>query len=178
MTDFNNLALGAGIAQGGAQVASGITQSNAIEAQSNFDRANAELTAKGLDRQARDAELRGANDVTLIGNAAKRLQGKQVAASAGQGVDVNTGSALDAQVETDQMSEMDKLMARNNAAREAYGYRSAASATRSGAGMQAMGARNAARATMLQSYLNGSKDVLVGGYQAYQMKGLKKKGEA
>jgi hypothetical protein len=70
-----------------------------------------------------------------------------------------------AQLDTEQMSELDKLTARNNAAREAYGYASQAAAVRSGAAMNAMGARNAARATLLQGYLSGEKDLAVGAYE-------------
>ncbi len=174
MTDFGTLALGSQVAQAGAGVANGVTQSNAIRAQASYDRAAAEENAKLIDRQAQDAADRGAQDVTLIGNRGKQIIGTQRARLAAQGIDVTSGSALDVQTDAAVMSEMDKLTAKNNAAREVYGYRSQASAVRSGASLQAMGARNRARSTLLESYISGSKDIMLGAYYYDQMKGLNK----
>lgn len=179
MTDFSTLALGSQTVQAGAGIANGYTQSNAMRAQAGYEKAAALENAKIMDRQAADAEARGEADASLIGRRARQMVGTQRARLAAQGVDVNTGAAMDAQVDTQTMSEMDKLTARNNAAREAYGYRSSAVATRAGASIQAMGARSAARSTLLQSYTSGSKDMLLGAYYYDQMKGLpKKKGTA
>ncbi len=175
MTDFSTIALASGATQAGAGIANGYTQSNAIQAQSSYDKAAAAENARILERQAADAEERGAKDASLIGRRASQIQGAQQARLAAQGLDVTSGSAVDYQAETGVMSEMDKLTARNNAVREAYGYRSQARAVRSGASLEAMAARGAARSTLLQSYTSGAKDVVLGAYYADQMKGLPKK---
>lgn len=178
MSDFGGLAFGAQALQAGGGIANGITQSNAIRGQSAFEQSAAEQNAKLLDRAAKDARERGMMDVRNIGLRADQIQGTQRARLAAQGVDVNSGSALDAQMDTVSMSEMDKLTARNNAAREAYGLQSQAQSIRGGAAMGAIGARGAARSTLLQSYTSGAKDLMLGAYYADQMKGLKKISES
>lgn len=52
--------------------------------------------------------------------ATEKAVGAQRAALGGSGVDVNMGSALDTQVETVQMGEMDALMIRQNYERQAW----------------------------------------------------------
>lgn len=175
MTDFGTIALASQATQAGTGIASGYSQSNALRLQSSFDQAAAEENAKLLERQAVDAEKRGGQDASLIGRRARQIVGEQRAKLAAAGVDVSRGSALDLQTETETMSEMDKLMARNNAAREAYGYRREAIATRAGASVQSMAARGAARSTLLQSYTSGAKDITLGAYYYDKMKGLDKK---
>lgn len=172
MSDFGTLALASQGGQAAAGVANGVTQASAIRAQSSWDRAAADENARILDRQAADAEARGGQDASLIERRTRQLVGTQRARLAGQGVDVGTGSALDVQVDTQTMSEMDKLTARNNAAREAYGYRSQAQSVRTGASLQARAARGAARSTLLQSYTSGAKDLVLGGYYYDKMSGL------
>lgn len=73
--------------------------------------------------QADDAIQRGELDVNKQRSATQGLIGAQRASYAGQGVELDNGSALDVQGDTAQYGEMDALMARNNAAREAWGYR-------------------------------------------------------
>lgn len=72
-----------------------------------------------------------ANDSIKRGGVAEdqqRLQtkaaiGTQRAGFAANGVDVNSGSAANIQDDTAQLGEFDALTIRNNAAREAWGYR-------------------------------------------------------
>lgn len=177
MTDFGTIALASQVTQAGTGIAGAHTEAGAIRLQSAYDQAAAAENARILERQARYAEEQGSHDVSLIGRRARQIQGSQRARLAAQGVDVSSGSALDVQMETEAMSEMDKLMARNNAAREAYGYRSQAQAVRHGASMQGLGARSAARSTLLQSYTSGAKDVTLGAYYYDQMGQLKKKSD-
>jgi len=79
--------------------------------------------AKVADLQADDALARGRE---LEGQ--KRLQIKSTIATqrvrqAASGVDVTRGSALDVQADTAALGERDVAIIRNNAAREAWGYK-------------------------------------------------------
>lgn len=75
------------------------------------------------DRQAQDARARGEEEVARGRRRAGAIRGAQRAAYAGQGVDVGAGSAADIQDETDFLAKLDEIVTRNNAAREAWGYR-------------------------------------------------------
>lgn len=85
--------------------------------------------------QARDAWERGLEAVGRHRQSVRKLIGSQRAALAAQGVDVNDGSALAVQQDTIALGEQDALTIRNNAAREAWGFRVQAAGYRSAAGM-------------------------------------------
>lgn len=172
MSDFGSAQLGFQTLNAGTGILGARTQAGAIRGQSEADQANADLTARRLQMQAQDAETRGTQAVRAIGMQANQAEGTARARLASQGIDPNTGSALGAQTDIEEMSELDKLTARNNAAREAYGFNSQALATTEAAKMQAMGARNLARQTILGSYIDGTKDVYTGLYQYKKMGGL------
>ena len=72
---------------------------------------------------AQDAIERGKVDRAKAAIASKQRQGAQRAALAAGGVDVNSGSALDLQLETEALGNYDQLVAMNNAEREALGFR-------------------------------------------------------
>lgn len=77
--------------------------------------------------QAQDAEARGKVSEKLSRRQTEQVIGAQRTSLAGQGVDVNRGSALDVQADAAYLGELDALTIRNNAAKEAWGYRMQAS---------------------------------------------------
>jgi hypothetical protein len=121
-----------------------------------------QTTAKLAKYQAEMAGI-SAGETKEAGRAATRLQrirtakavGAQRAAMGGSGIDVNTGSALDTQVESAQLGEMDALMIRQNYEREAR-------AKFADANMYTASAKAAKRAAMLgmsSSFLTGASGV-------------------
>lgn len=96
----------------GTQILAG--RYNAELAERNADLA--EQRAKDATRRGREAEQRHRVDV-------RRLIGAQRAAFAAQNVELDSGSALDVQMDTAYLGELDALTIRNNAALEAWGYR-------------------------------------------------------
>lgn len=72
---------------------------------------------------ARDAIARGTEASHWAMSDTRRMIGSQRARLAAQGVDVNSGSALDVQADTMALGELDALTIKNNAAREAWGYK-------------------------------------------------------
>lgn len=73
--------------------------------------------------QAEDALARGKVEEKKARRQTEQVIGSQRAGLAGQGVDVNTGSALETQADAAYLGELDALTIRNNAAKEAWGYR-------------------------------------------------------
>lgn len=73
--------------------------------------------------QARDAIARGRVEEKKARRETERVIGSQRVGLAAQNVDVNRGSALDVQADAAYLGELDALTIRNNAAKEAWGYR-------------------------------------------------------
>lgn len=86
----------------------------------------ADYNADILRYQARDAEARGEEDIRAIRRQVAAVIGSQRASLAGQGVALDVGTAADLQVETAVLGEEDVIRRRNNAMREAWGFRSRA----------------------------------------------------
>lgn len=111
------------------------------------------------EEAANDAIARGGMDEDQQRLATRAAIGTQRAGFAANGVDVNSGSAADIQDDTAALGELDALTIRNNAAREAWGYRTQAQQGR----LAAANARSSGQAGMFGSLLTaGAK-----GVQAY-----------
>jgi hypothetical protein len=111
--------------------------------------AEAESSAEFQELQAEDALERGREEESRHRFGVRRFAGSQRAALAGQGIDISSGSAADIQEETAVLGELDTLTIRNNAAREAWGYRTQAELTRQFGANAAENLRNQARGTLL-----------------------------
>lgn len=73
--------------------------------------------------QADDALARGEFEETQYRRKVADVRGTQRSGYAAQNVDVDTGIAATVDQETQRVGELDALMIRNNAAKEAMGYR-------------------------------------------------------
>lgn len=102
-------------------------------------------------RQAKDARARGAAAEAEQGLATRQLKGRQRAALAGGGVEVDTGSALDITSDTGQFGQLDALTVRNNAEREALRHQAEASLLQSTGQNQLTGSFIGAGSTLLTS---------------------------
>lgn len=141
-----------GIQQAQAQRAAG----QAAIAQANFQRQVAENNRIVAERQAADAILRGDALEQEKRFETQFLAGRQRAALAANGIVVDQGSALDITAGTFELGELDALTIRNNAQREAFGFKAQATNFASDAILiQARGeatnraARRAASSTLL-----------------------------
>lgn len=117
------VSLGATIASGvvsaiGA-ISQGQQQSQMYAYQAAVSRNNQILT----ERAAVDAEQRGAIDEANQGRATAEVVARQRTALAANGVDVNSGSAVDLQSGTAAIGQQAANNIRQNAIKEAYGYR-------------------------------------------------------
>jgi hypothetical protein len=152
-TSNSLLAAGFGM-QGMASFGAAYSQSQADKAQGAYQRQQYEANQQFAEIQAEDARIRGEKDARLIRGKAQQIKGDQRAALAAQGIDVNSGSAMDLQVETDVMSAQDAMTAKNNAWREAWGYKIQASSYGSQGRFAEMAAQNSSRNTLITGGLS------------------------
>lgn len=107
------------------QVKAGNAAKRAGKAQQDASNSQADLSdynAQVATLQAQDAIQRGTEQEGRFRTQVKGMVGSQRAGAAGQGVDVNYGSAVDVQADTAFLGELDALTIRTNATREAWGY--------------------------------------------------------
>lgn len=159
------LLVGATALSAGSSLLNASNQSSALKAQGAYQQQIAEMNARASDDLAKDAVERGKTESSLVRNRARQMLGSQRAGYAGQGVEVNSGTALQIQDETYTMGETDALTVKNNAWREAWGYKTQAKNIRSQGRLANMTAQLQARNTMLTGGLTAIGSVLSGGYQ-------------
>lgn len=115
----------------------------------------AEVNAEMNKRAADDAITRGANDAATIRENARKANARGRAIMGGSGLLTDTGSNLDLLLDNTEAGEINALTVFNNAEREAYGFKVAATNNMA----QAAGSR-----------LEGSIGVQNANYQANIMK--------
>ena len=103
--------------------AGGMLDAEAYRTQSDFQKRQFEFSQKVADLQAKDAIKRGELQAKRVREAGKKIVGAQRAALAAQGIELDSGTALDIQEETAAFTEMDALTVKMNAYREAWGYK-------------------------------------------------------
>jgi len=149
--------------QGTNSILSSQQQARAMKAQGAFRKQQADANARMAMIQSDAALESGDRAAGVARRKGSAIEGAQKLAAAAQGIDINAGSALDLQLETQQMSEIDVNTIKNNAWREAWGYRAQADNLTGQGNMAASSANFNARST-----------VLTGGIQAggYALQGL------
>lgn len=108
------------------------------------------------NRSAQDALQRGEIESDEQRQQTGQLIGAQRAGFAGNGIDVNSGSAGQVQNDSAALGELDALTLANNAAREAYGYR-----------VQAQDQRQQGKLAKYQGKMNAVGSILGGIEKAY-----------
>lgn len=119
-----------------------------------------EYNAAVAEYQAEDTVRRGVVAESRRRDQTKQVIGAQRVSLARQGVDINEGSALTLQGDAAYLGELDALTIRNNAAREAWGYKVQAQ----DAGMRGDFARIAGDQEAAATILTGSSNILLSRY--------------
>ncbi len=122
----------------------------------------AEVNSRIAEMQARDALKRGHETEARSRQGTKKLRGSQRASIAAQGIRTDFGSAQDIQQETEDIGELDALTIRNNAAREAFDYRSQGGDFT----MQALEAGTRGRMASSTGAFGATQTLLTGGIRA------------
>jgi hypothetical protein len=113
----------------GSELLKELGQRQEADAQAAQLRRNADLA----DRAAADALQRGEQKAWRVRMTGERRMSLQKVAYAHAGVDVSSGTPLRAMSETAMVTALDAQVERNNAFREAWGYRKQAANMRAGA---------------------------------------------
>lgn len=130
-------------------LAGAYAQAQAAQAQGDFQKKMSDLNAEIADRQAEDAEQRGGVEAGRAIIKGRRAADSARVAAAAAGLDPNSGSAADLIAESEAAGQMDAITIKNNAAREAWGYKVNAISSRSSGQMAQLAGSNEARNTML-----------------------------
>jgi hypothetical protein len=166
------MGLTAGIMAAGSGLYGAYTQSQAAKAQAGYQEKVAEMNARQATESADDAKQRGRSDAADIRRRTKSTVGAQRAALAAQGIDVDSGSAIELQDETEIIGEIDMTRATVNAMREAFGYNTQAIDYRSRSQFNSLAARNVARNTMITGFVGGGSQI-ASGYGDYTSRRMK-----
>jgi hypothetical protein len=111
----------------GLNMAGGLIKGQAEKQAAEANAQTADWNAGIADQAAADAIARGSVKEGQIKLAGSEVASKQTVALASSGVDTQAGSSVTTAETTGGLSALDALMARNNAAREAWGYKVQAS---------------------------------------------------
>jgi hypothetical protein len=133
-----------------------LAQGAAAKSAANAQAAAANTNARLAEHQATDALRRGAHEENKFRREASVLQGSQRAAAAASGVDVDSGSMSDIQIEARMEEEEDAAVIRFNAAREGWGYNTQALDYRN----QASAARSAGKNAMTAGMIGAGASLL------------------
>jgi len=144
--------------------ATSYAQARALESEGAFKASVYESNKKIQELKAKDAIRRGDVEAKKAKQAAARLIGSQRAAMGAQGIDIESGSALDIQEETASLGAEDALNIKNNAWREAWGYRTVAEDYSSKAKFARLTSKSKARNTILTGGLSIAKDLARASY--------------
>lgn len=126
------MGVGAGTAAGassgtlGMLAIGGLSQAYGQYQSGRYSEKLADRNADIARAQGKDAESRGAIAEQRLRQSARATAGAQRAAAAASGVKVDSGTAADLVAQTERLAELDVLTLRNNAALEAWGYRTQA----------------------------------------------------
>jgi hypothetical protein len=114
----------------------------------------ANYNASVADMQATDALERGEVNAAIRGRTTKKIIGASRAGMAAQNVDISSGSAADVQGDAAYLGALDVATIKNNAAREAWGYR-----------VQAVDYRNRGRIALQTGQMRAGRTLLTAGSQ-------------
>lgn len=124
----------------GASFISSIGTAFAQRSAGKMNERAAQFNAAMSRLQERDARFRGEQELAKMGLGVARMKGDQRAALAAQGIDVSAGGTADEILDdTQYWATIDRITARNNIMREAFGFRSQA-ATQEAEGARARAA--------------------------------------
>jgi hypothetical protein len=155
-------AVGSG-AQGISAIGNAYAQAQSIKAEAEYKQKVFEMNTQLAEYQADDALKRGTKEAAAQHRRGNQMVGEQRASLAAQGVEVDYGSAADVQRETEMMSKLDEISIKNNAFREAWGYKTQAVDYATRGQMAKLAGENEFRNTLV----TGGTKALAYGAEAY-----------
>ena len=139
----------AGVAAVGVGVYGAVSSANAASEQADYQKRQAEINAGYAEQAAQDAIKRGEISVGNIREQGRKVIGSQKVGFASQGIDLSSGSVQDVAKDTQAAIEKDVMTTRNNALRDAWGYRTSGLNYRSQGELAQQAGSNERRNTLL-----------------------------
>jgi hypothetical protein len=161
------MALTAGISMAVIGVAGSLEQASAQKAQGKYQQQQLNFNSSVSELQATDAINRGNQEALAKRKQTKQVIGSQRAALAAQGIDVNNDTSVTIQQDTAALGAEDVMTIKNNAWREAWGYKVQAQDYQSQGEFARISANSNAKQTLLTGGLQAARDV-IGGYSDYK----------
>ena len=154
----NANALMSGVSAGSAfiDMSSAFDQAQALRTRGDIAKRAGEQNARMAELQVEDAITRGEKTASRSDAATQKLIGAQRAALAAQGIFVDSGSGLDAQVEAGRIGAEDAATIRINAYREALGLKSKAANDRFSGDISKISGEQDSRNTLLSGGLRAT----------------------
>lgn len=147
-----------GLLATGVSAVGSVVQGNAAASAANAQAAQMENNAKLAEIQAREEVKRGASEEERFRFQIQQLRGKQKAGYAAAGIDLGSGSALDANLSTLTEAEMDAATIRADAQGRKHAYLVQAQDSR----YQASLARASAKNARIGGYLGAATSIIGG----------------
>lgn len=166
MGSTGSLLVGSTLASGVAKAGGAMAQASALRSQGTVQAGLFDTNSKLAALQADDAERRGNTQAMESMRKTDEIVGAQKSGYAAQGVAVNSGSAADTIGDTKAMGALDMITIKNNAYREAMGYRIQASDYTFRGKMTQAADDNEANNTLLTGGLNALSSGLDASYYA------------
>lgn len=141
--------------QGFATIGQAYSQSLALQTQGEYQKQVSEINARLSTLMAEEALARGDRAAGDVVGAGREAAGQARTYAAAQGIKVGVGSAAQIQSAIQEVTDRDAITARNNAWREAWGYR-----------MQAVQATGAGKMAEIAASAASSNTLLTGGLNA------------
>lgn len=154
----------------GSSLVTGNNQAKAAKAQGNFQATQLEGNAQLSDIEAQDAIKRGDQEVSRLRIKTRLDVGEARAALAAQGQDLTGETEQAIQQDIVGFAAEDAQAIKNNAWREAFGYRAQAVEQRSQAGFTRLTAGNTAKQALLTGGMNALGAVAQGKYLSERSK--------
>jgi hypothetical protein len=135
--------------QGLSSLGSAYSQATAAKVQADYQKQQYETNARLADMASDDATRRGDKAAEEHGKVTVSVSNSARAAAAAQGIDVDQGSSAQIQSDIQKMGALDVNTIKNNAWREAWGYRVNANDLRGRGAMAGMAGDFTSKMTML-----------------------------
>lgn len=149
-------------AMGVMSAGSAYSQGTAAKAQADFTQSQYKINQQIATEQGAEAKSQGDIQAGNMAREGASEVAKQRVDAAASGADVNSGSALELQSDTNWQSNQNQITIKNNAWRTAWGYKTQALDY----GMQGDMAELAGQNTMNNTFLTGGMNAIGSGVQA------------
>jgi hypothetical protein len=158
-----------GLLGGASNAADSWNSAQSARAMGDYQARTMEMNARNADFQAEDALARGDKAAAQHKTKTNQMIGAQRNALAAQGVDIDSGSAMDVQTDAATLGAEDAATIRGNAWREAWGFRSQAQQFRHKGEFLEKAGKDEARMTLL----TGGMKAITAGASSYMSAGGK-----